>query len=174
MRNTLNKLRLILITSICLIISMIVAACSSGGSGSTEGLNISGRWSGNLVDSRNLGVDDDGDPSGGRTSWSIVFDFAQTDTVGVPGNARIADVIWAYTITGVADTEGDDDTAQTCIGATQSGDSGQINSEINPATFNADGITAVVIDNKIIGTFADPDLGCGYGGQCTIMSVTSY
>jgi len=156
--HNITKLKTIIITSLCL----IIASCSSGGSGSTEGLNISGRWSGNLVDSLYAG----------GTSFNIVFDFSQIDTVGVPGNARISDVIIAYTITGVADSNGDQSIGRDCVvGISLSGEEAQINSNINPATLNGDGLTAVVIDNKIEGNLTNSDLGCGFGGPFTITRV---
>jgi len=132
MRNTLNKLRLILITSICL----IIAACSSGGSGSTEGLNISGRWVGTLTQSEGYVYD-------------VVFDFAQVDTVGVPGNDRQSQVTFSFSVASLADSIGGGQ--DYCTGATLSGGTLTISSEANPATLFGDGFNAVVIDNRISG-----------------------
>ena len=82
MSNTVKKIKIVIIASIC----AIVASCSSGGSGSTEGLNITGRWLGQLNESANLVYD-------------VIFDFAQVDTVGVPGNPQQSQVIFSFSVT---------------------------------------------------------------------------
>ncbi len=129
MRNIVKMIKTTLIASFCL----VIAACSSGGSGSTEGLNISGRWAGTLQENRGLAYD-------------VIFDFAQTDTVGVPGNSRSSNVTFSISVIRASDPSAD-----LCTGATLSGGTLTINSEANPAILTGDGFNAVVIDNTISG-----------------------
>ena len=129
MRNTVKTIKTLFIVSFC----MVIAACSSGGSGSTEGLNISGRWLGTLQETRNVAYD-------------VIFDFAQVDTVGVPGNNRTSQVTFSFSVTRATDPGFD-----ICNGATLSGGTLTISSEANPAILTGDGFNAVVIDNRIQG-----------------------
>ena len=132
MSNTVKKIKIVIIASIC----AIVASCSSGGSGSTEGLNITGRWLGQLNESANLVYD-------------VIFDFSQVDTVGVPGNPQQSQVIFSFSVTGLSAANGGGQ--DICSGATLSGGTLTISAAANPATLFGDGFNAVVISNRIQG-----------------------
>ncbi|MGH1427933.1 MAG: hypothetical protein ACRBEE_08335 [Arenicella sp.] len=137
-----------LIASFCL----VIAACSSGGSGSTEGVNITGRWTGDLQLTTDVTV-------------RIEISFAQLDTVGVPGNTRTSTVTYSVTFNESSDPTG---TIQSCL-RTLAGETAQINAESNPATLTGDGLSAVVINNRISGQAVwEGDDDCVVGGPFAV------
>lgn len=146
--RTVKMIKTIFITSLL----AIVAACSSGGSGSTEGLNITGRWVGDLQLTTDVTV-------------NIEISFAQLDTVGVPGNDRSSTVTYSITFNESSDPTG---TIQSCL-RTLAGETVQINSESNPATLTGDGFSAVVINNRISGQGVwEGDNDCVVGGPFAV------
>ncbi len=146
--RTVKMIKTIFITSLL----ALVAACSSGGSGSTEGLNITGRWTGDLQLTTDVTV-------------NIEISFAQLDTVGVPGNARSSTVTYSITFNESSDPTG---TIQSCL-RTLAGETVQINSESNPATLTGDGFSAVVINNRISGQGVwEGDNQCVVGGPFAV------
>ena len=132
MSNIVKTIKSIFIAGSC----AIVAACSSGGSGSTEGLNITGPWFGILNQTVGLAYD-------------VQFDFAQFDTVGVPGNPQTTTVTFSISVLRLNDAFGEVD--DPCTGATLSGGTLTLQAAANPATLVGDGFNAVVIDNTITG-----------------------
>ncbi len=132
MRNLVKTLKTLFIISF----SMVVAACSSGGTGSTEGVNISGTFFGILQESTSFAYD-------------VQFDFAQFDTVGIPGNPQSSTVTFSITVIRLNSAAGE--VPDVCTGATLAGGTLTISAAANPATLVGDGFNAVVIDNTIVG-----------------------
>ena len=148
MRNIVKMIKTTLIASFCL----VIAACSSGGSGSTEGVNITGRWTGDLQLTTDVTV-------------RIEINFAQLDTIGVPGNARSSAVTYSITFNESSDPTG---VIRSCL-RTLAGETAQINSESNPATLTGDGLSAVVINNRISGQGVwEGDDDCVVGGPFAV------
>ena len=164
-----KRIKTLLIVSL----SVVIAACSSGGSGSTEGVNITGPWIGILNQTTGLAYD-------------VQVDFAQFDTVGVPGNPQSTAVTFSISILRLNDVFGEVD--DVCTGATLAGEGLTLNAAANPATLVGDGFNAVVIDNMITGQIVvddfdsvpvevtDPDTGetttvdveCAFGGPLNL------
>ena len=129
-------------TLIIVSLSVVIAACSSGGSGSTEGVNITGPWIGILNQTTGLAYD-------------VQVDFAQFDTVGVPGNPQSTAVTFSISVLRLNSVFGEVD--DVCTGATLAGAGLTLNAAANPATLVGDGFNAVVIDNMITGQIVVDD-----------------
>lgn len=158
MSNSFKKVKIAFIAGIC----AVIASCSSGGTGTIEGLNISGTFNGTV--------------SSGSVIYNVQVDFAQTSSVGLTGSAATSPVSFSISVTSIS---GGSVLLQSCVGATVSGGTLTIDSSSEPATLIGDGFTAVVPNNDqvtgqaVFDDFEDIDVGgvtveCDFGGPLIV------